>query len=123
MDLGVEQVRTAERQLAEAHVRMDVDLIEDLLHPDYVIIQPGGVVKSKEQVLDSYRSGRRHWEFARSDQMEISLYGEMAIVVGRWQAKGRNGNVDFDYTARFLSVWLRQAGRWLNLTSQSTEIT
>lgn len=122
MDLGVEQVRIAEEQLAAAHERMDVDLIDDLLHPDYVIIQPGGIVESKSQVLDSYRSGTRHWEFAQSDQMDIRLYGEMAIVIGQWQAKGRNGDVDFDYTARFLSVWVRQAGRWLNLTSQSTEI-
>jgi len=122
MDLGVEQVRAAEEQLARAHVRMDIDLMEDLLHPDYVIIQPGGVVESKGQVLDSYRSGRRHWEFARSDQMDIRVYGETAIVVGRWQAKGRNGNLDFDYAARFLSVWVRQGEHWLNLTSQSTEI-
>lgn len=122
MDLGVEQVRIAEEQLAAAHERMDVDLIDDLLHPDYVIIQPRGIVESKSQVLDSYRSGTRHWEFAQSDQMDIRLYGEMAIVIGQWQAKGRNGDVDFDYTARFLSVWVRQAGRWLNLTSQSTEI-
>ena len=122
MDLGVEQVRIAEEQLAAAHERMDVDLIDDLLHPDYVIIQPRGIVESKSQVLDSYRSGTRHWEFAQSDQMDIRLYGEMAIVIGHWQAKGRNGDVDFDYTARFLSVWVRQAGRWLNLTSQSTEI-
>ena len=122
MDLGVEQVRIAEEQLAAAHERMDVDLIDDLLHPDYVIIQPGGIVESKSQVLDSYRSGTRYWEFAQSDQMDIRLYGEMAIVIGHWQAKGHNGDMDFDYKARFLSVWVRQAGRWLNLTSQSTEI-
>jgi len=122
MDLGIEQVRTAEEQLAAAHVRMDVDLIDELLHPDYIIIQPGGIVESKAQVLDSYRSGTRLWELAQSDQMEIRLYGELAVVVGRWQAKGRNGDIDFDYAARFLSVWVRQAGRWMNLTSQSTEI-
>jgi len=123
MDLGVEQVRAAEEQLGEAHVRMDIDLIDDLLHPDYVIIQPGGIVESKEQVLDSYRSGSRQWKFAQSDQMDIRVYGETAIVVGRWQAKGRNGNVNFDYSARFLSVWVMQDDRWLNLTSQSTEIS
>jgi ketosteroid isomerase-like protein len=122
MDLRVEQVRVAEKQLAAAHVRMDVDLIDDLLHPDYVIIQPGGSVESKRHVLDSYRSGTRYWEFAQSDQMAIRVYGDMAIVIGRWQAKGRNGDVDFDYAARFLSVWIRQAGRWLNLISQSAEI-
>lgn len=102
---------------------MDIKLIDSLLLPNYVIIQPRGIVETKGQVLDSYRSGLRHWDFARSDQMDIRVYGEMAIVIGRWQAKGRNGDVDFDYMARFLSVWIWQAGRWQNLTSQSTEIS
>ena len=87
MDLGIEQVKKAEEQLADAHVRMDVDLIEGLLHPDYVVIQPGGIVETKQQVLDSYRSGTRHWEFARSDQMDVRRYGEMAVVVGRWHLR------------------------------------
>jgi len=123
MDLGIEQVRSAEEQLAVAHLRIDIDLKDELLHPDYVIIHPGGIVESKGQVLDSYRSGNRHWEFAQSDQMDIRVYGDMAIVVGRWQAKGHNGDIEFDYSARFLSVWVRQAGRWLNLTSQYTKIS
>jgi ketosteroid isomerase-like protein len=104
-------------------VRIDVDLIDELLHPDYVIIQPGGIVESKGQVLDSYRSGKRYWEFAQSDQMDIRVYGDTAIVVGRWQAKGHNGDIEFDYLVRFLSVWVMQAGRWLNLTSQSMKIS
>jgi len=123
MDLVVKQIIAAEEQLADAHVRMDIDLIDRLLHPEYVIIQSGGIVETKKQVLDSYRSGLRYWEFAKSDQMDIRVYGETAIVIGRWQAKGRNGSVNFDYVARFLSVWIRQIGRWRNLTSQSTEIS
>ena len=117
MDLVIKQIMAAEEQLADAHVRMDIELIDRLLHPEYVIIQSRGIVETKVQVLDSYRSGLRYWEFARSDQMDIRVYGETAIVIGRWQAKGRNGSVDFDYVARFLSVWIRQAGRWQNLTS------
>lgn len=122
MDLTVEQVKAAEAQLADAHVRLDIDLIDSLLHPDYVIVQPDGMVETKRQVLASYRSGTRHWDSAKSDQLDVRVYGNMAIVIGRWQAKGRNGSVDFDYAARFLSVWIKQGGRWLNLSSQSTEI-
>jgi ketosteroid isomerase-like protein len=122
VDLAAEQVRAAEKWLTDAHVHMDIALIERLLHPDYVIIQPGGIVETKDQVLESYRSGIRHWDFAKSDQMDVRVYGEMAVVVGRWQAKGRNGSVVFDYAARFLSVWVKQEGHWQNLTSQSTEI-
>lgn len=116
------EVQSFEEQLAQAHVRLDIDLIDSLLHPDYVIVQPGGRVESKAEVLDSYRSGARRWDFARSDQMDVRIYADTAIVIGRWTAKGQNGDFRFDYAARFLSVWLRENGRWLNLTSQSTEI-
>jgi ketosteroid isomerase-like protein len=122
MNDPLSDVRSAEEQLAEAHVRLDIDLIDSLLHPDYVIIQPGGRVETKAEVLDSYRSGTRHWDSARSDEMDVRIYGQTAIVVGRWTASGRNGDVNFDYAARFLSVWVFENGRWLNLTSQSTEI-
>lgn len=123
MDPEIDQVELAERRLADAHVYMDIDLIDSLLHPDYVIIQPGGLVETKGQVLASYRSGTRSWDFARSDQLAVRVYGEMAVVIGRWQARGLNGDVRFDYAARFLSVWVKEEGRWLNLTSQSTKIS
>lgn len=115
-------VQAAEEQLAEAHVRLDIALIDSLLHPNYIIIQPGGRVETKAEVLASYRSGTRHWDTAHSDEMTVNLYRETAIVIGRWTATGRNGNFHFNYSARFLSVWVRENGRWLNLTSQSTEI-
>ena len=115
-------IKSLEMQLAEAHVQLDIDLIDRLLHPDYKIIQPGGLVETKADVLASYRSGTRHWDSAYSDEMDVHIYGQTAIVVGRWRASGRNGDVTFNYSARFLSVWLFENRRWLNLTSQSTEI-
>jgi ketosteroid isomerase-like protein len=122
MSIDINAVRSAEEQLAEAHMRLDIGLIDNLLHPDYIIVQPGGRVERKEQVLESYRSGARHWDLAASDEMDVRIYTDTAIVVGRWRAKGRNGDFHFNYSARFLSVWIRENGHWLNLTSQSTEI-
>ena len=37
-----EAVAQAEGQLAEAHLQLDLKTIEHLLHPDYIIVQPGG---------------------------------------------------------------------------------
>lgn len=123
MDLIIKQIKVAEEQLVDAHVPMDIELIDNLLHPDDAIIQPRGIFETKEQVLDPYRSRLRYWEFARSDQMDIHAYGDAEIAIGWWQANGRNGGMDFDYVVRFLSVWIRQAGLWQNLTSRSTEIS
>lgn len=118
----IDAVTQAEYQLAAAHLQPDLKTIEYLLHPEYVIIQPGGKVETKAEVLASYSTDTRHWDTALVDQLDVRLHGDTAIVVGRWRASGQHGTKRFDYAARFLSIWIKQAGRWQNIGYQSTEI-
>ena len=115
-------VIAAERELAAAHLRLDLEAFDRLLHPDYVIIQPGGRVEDKTATMASLRSGERRWELARSDGFEVRVYGNTAVVVGRWRGKGVNAGTPFDYRARFLSVWVKEGDQWRNVAVQSTAI-
>ena len=117
-----EQILRSEETLADAHLKLDLEAFERLLHPDYVIIQPGGVIEGKEETMASLRAGGRFWEIAQSDDMVVRLYGNTAVVTGRWRGKGVNNGEPFDYSARFLSLWIREAGVWHNLAAQSTPI-
>jgi ketosteroid isomerase-like protein len=119
---AIAAVIQAEQELAEAHRNLNLAVFERLLHPDYALIQPGGRIEGKAETIASLQTGGRHWEIARSDQLDVRLYGDTAVVIGRWRGKGRNGDQSFDYTARFLSVWVREHGRWRNVTAQSTEL-
>ena len=101
----------AEQALAAAHLTLDIATIDRLLHPDYVIVQPGGIIEDKAQTLASFAGGDRHWDVAESDEMTVRLRGQ-----------GRNGDVQFDYQARFLSTWIREAGEWRNIAYMATEI-
>lgn len=122
-ELGFEeQVLRSEEALADAHLKLDLEAFERLLHPEYVIVQPGGVIEGKEETMASLRAGGRFWEIAQSDDMVVRLYGNVAVVTGRWRGKGVNNGEPFDYSARFLSVWIREAGVWRNLAAQSTTI-
>ena len=111
----------AEQALAAAHLTLDIATIDRLLHPTYVIVQPGGAHENKAQTLASFLSGDRHWELAESDDLEVRLYGDTAVVTGRWRGRGRNGAVHFDYQARFLSTWVRESGEWRNVAYMATE--
>ena len=117
-----EAVIQAEQTLAAAHLTLDLATIARLLHPNYVIVQPGGVHENKEQTLASFTTGDRHWDLAESDEMVVQLYGNTAIVTGRWRGRGRNGAIHFDYRARFLSTWVREDGEWRNVAYMATEI-
>lgn len=118
----VAAVLDAERALAAAHLTLDVGAFDRLLHPDYVIVQPGGVVEGKAATLASLRGGNRRWSEARSDQMDAQVYGNCAVVTGRWRGLGVNAGAPFDYRARFVSTWVRGDDGWRNVAYAAHEI-
>lgn len=119
-----QEIITAEQTLAAAHTEMNLQLIDQLLHEQYVVVQPNGRLETKQEVLHSYQHEQREWHTAAVDQLDVRLYNEnqTAVAIGRWQATGRNNGQPFDYAARFLSVWVRQDGRWQNVAYQAAEI-
>ncbi len=115
-------VAQAERELAQAHAQMDLNKIDDLLHPDYTILQPGGDIENKTAVLASYQQGTRHWDSAAAVDLDVAVSGNLALVSGLWTAAGQNEQNPFDYSARFLSMWRKDSGQWQNIAYQSIEI-
>ncbi len=120
--LVVQEILQAEQAWTAAFLHLDLATIEHLMADDYTIIQPGGRVWDKAETLASLRSEQRHWESARSDELSVRLYGDTAIMIGRWTAKGVNHGQAFDYQARYTSVWVKRNDRWQIVADQSTEI-
>ena len=118
----VSAVLAAEAAWAAAYRTLDLAALESMMADEYAIIQPGGEIVDKAATLASLRSGQRHWQVATSDDHHVQIYGEAAVVRGRWIGKGVNHGVSFDYQARYFCVWVKRAGRWQMVADQSTEI-
>ena len=118
----IDEVILAERAWVEAHRRLDLNVIEKMLSEDYRQIRGDGKVIGKEEVLSSYSSENRQWDFADSDEYHIRIYGATAVLIGRWRARGINNGLKFDYTARFMTVYVKQRNIWQLVSDQSTEI-
>jgi len=108
--------------VAAGHLRLDVAALDALMAPDYAQIDAAGRIVGREEILASFRSGERGWIEAHSDEHRVRLYGDVAVVVGRWRAKGENAGQAFDYAARYVAVWARRDGRWLMVSDQATPI-
>lgn len=106
------EIIAVEQAWAAAHRNLDLDRIEHILSDQYRQVQADGSVIGKDELLASYRSGQRNWELAESDQYEIRLLGEVALLIGRWRGKGENEGKRFDYCARFLAVYQLEKGEW-----------
>ncbi len=120
----IQEVLQTEYAWVEAHGQLDIVTIDHLMADDYTIIRPDGSVDGKAEAITSYRSATRHWDFAEGDEYTVRVYGNTALVTGRWTAKGvvNNGQA-FDYQARFMSVYVKRNGQWQIVSEQSTPIS
>ena len=119
---AVEEVMAVEHEWVEAHRVVDIAAINRLMAEDYVRIHADGSVAQRAEVLASYESGRRSWDTVEGDQYDVRVYGDTALVLGRWMVAGINNAKRFDYSARILSVYHRRNGCWQMVAEQSTEI-
>ena len=111
-DKQKEEIIAIERAWVEGHRSLDLNTLENILSDQYRQVQADGKVIGKRELLASYRSGQRMWEIAESDQYEIRLLGDVALLIGRWRGKGVNQGQKFDYSARFLAVYQLEDDQW-----------
>jgi len=120
--LTIDEVLSAEEEWTLAHLTTDKEALDRLMHTDYTIIKPDGSVWDKETAIASYVPGKRDWKEAGSSEHLVRIYGDTAIVIGLWKAKGVNNGEPFDYSARYTSLWVKENNRLRMVSDQSTEI-
>jgi ketosteroid isomerase-like protein len=118
----IAEVLEVESLWVAAHRNLDLEILRDILSDDYRQIQSDGKVIGKRDLLNSYRSGLRRWEIAISDEYEIRLLGNVALLIGRWRGVGENNGEKFDYSARFLAVYQLKDGEWKLISDVSVPL-
>jgi ketosteroid isomerase-like protein len=118
----LEKLLKTEQKWADAHLSLDLNALEDILSDQYRQIQSDGSVIEMGELLTSYRSGNRRWNVAESDEHEVRILGDVAILIGRWRGAGINNGEAFDYAARFLAVYQLEDGDWKLIADVSVPI-
>ena len=118
----VEGIRRLDQERIQAQIHADAAALDRIYADDFIGIGPSGTVRTKPQVLADYTSHDLNFQSITTDEVRIRVYGNTAVVVGRWRARGENAGRSFDYQARFVSVWVRRDGEWRMVSDQSTPI-
>jgi ketosteroid isomerase-like protein len=118
----LEKLLKTEQKWADAHLSLDLNALENILSDQYRQIQSDGSVIEMGELLTSYRSGNRRWNVAESDEHEVRILGDVAILIGRWRGAGINNGEAFDYAARFLAVYQLEDGDWKLIADVSVPI-
>ena len=111
-----------DKQLAAAEAKGDGAAVEQILAPDYVLIDQTGRTGDRAHALGVMKKMRStsHQGSIETDDYKVRVYGDTAVMTHRARIKGAEGGVE---QLRATHVWLRRNGRWQIISDQCTSIS
>ena len=105
---------------SDAVVKRDGPALQRLYADEYLYTDSDGVVRNKTQDIADVTSGRAKIASFVLDDLKVHVYGETAVVTGRNTLKGTFEGKDISGVYRFTDVFVKRAGRWQAVATQST---
>ena len=117
------EILKLEHEWALALLNEDSKKLETLLADNLQYTRANGKVENKSGYLKSIREGTTKYSLVKRDDVKVQVNGDTAIVTARWKTTLQNKpNTPMTTTARYQHVYIKQNGRWLITTHQTTEI-
>jgi quercetin dioxygenase-like cupin family protein/ketosteroid isomerase-like protein len=116
-----------ELEWANAVERNDVKAIGSYLHPDFTFTSPTGQVANRKDHLEDFRNGNARFTLVALSEVEVRVYGKMAVVTSRATI---DGSVKVDgrvitlkaQGARWTDSLVLQDGTWTCVARQQSNI-
>ncbi|WP_330467943.1 nuclear transport factor 2 family protein [Micromonospora zamorensis] len=105
-------LHTAERQLQAAQRAADVESLDALLHPQVVGAGPDGTVFTKEDDLESYRSGALRITNLVEESLDVQEDGETGVTRTVAAVDVVQGGAVMSARLRYTRLWVREDGNW-----------
>src|ERR1044072_5377654 len=117
-----QEIIKLEQARVEALTQGDMAKLGQLLADDLTYTHSSGRVDSKEQFLDSLKTGAVKYESMTHSNVKVSLYGNTAVMRGESDMKLQSGGRPVAFRIRFLNVYVKKDGRWQLTAWQSTRL-
>jgi len=122
-DAGDAETLTAlERTWAHAVMTHDAAPLEGLLAEDFTQTTETGQVRGREETIAHVASSAAIFSSGGLEDIRVRLYGDAAVVTGRFRGEGRSGDEAFTVDVGWTDTFVRRDGRWWCVASQSTTI-
>ena len=116
------ELRRLNQQVAQMQVKNDVAAAERLLADEYVFLQADGAISNKAENLAVLRSPDFVCESMKTEDVQVRVYGDVALVFGRAVMKMANKVSNASGAYHYMDVWVKRGGRWQNVASQATRL-
>lgn len=117
-----QEIRKLEREWFESYVRGDRVAFDRIVADDAVMIYGNGKVGKKSEAMAEIKAPADLSYSLTSDDVQVRVYGDTAIVTGRVTEKGTFNGRNLNSQSRYTDVWVRRNGRWQVVAAQNTRL-
>ena len=119
---SIQKIIKLEHTWADAVKRRDMSALSLILADDYRDTSSKGVVRNKVEEIESVRAVATNFLSYDVDELEVRVYGGVAVVTGRLIVKVLYENQQVEGRFRYTRMYVRRVGRWQAVASQMTEV-
>src|SRR6201998_845564 len=101
----------------QAELHNDAHAVDMLLADDFVMTVADGYTMNKAAMLASVRDTSYRPEVLQSENMEVHMYGNTAIVTGAYGEKGKDKGKSYERRGRFTDTWGNLGGEARSVAS------
>lgn len=119
---AAQEVSALESAWIDATLTYDAAWFERQLADTFVNTDEEGVVTGKAAMVADVKSRANVYETITYDDMKVHAYGDTAIATGIAVLEGTSKGKPIDSSSRWTNTWIKRAGQWQCVASQSTVI-
>ena len=112
----------AATRLAGAERWGNVEVLEELLAPEYRGYDVSGQLQNRNGLLSAYARGTLRLAALRISELQTKIMGDVGLVAGIRVVSGRLGAGKLDLRLRFLDVYTWGTAGWQLIASQDAPV-
>jgi len=106
----------------QAQLHHDSKALDGLVADTFISTDNDGTFMTKAQFLADNQDRSYAPSLMTNSDERIFLYGNVAVVVGIYHAKGLNKGKPFDHYGRFTDTWAFLNGKWVCVASHTSAL-
>jgi ketosteroid isomerase-like protein len=111
-DVTLVELLRADNRRYEAMIARDVSALEWLLADELLYTHSTGNTDTKEQYLETIRSGYVMYRSSQIDDLTFRQHGNVGMLMGRARIEAAIAGTDRVLENRFFASWVKDDGQW-----------
>ena len=117
-----DEIRRIEMEWGDAFEQRDMETLDRLMADDYILTDPLGSVRTKAESLAAIENNEVHFESTKSDNVNVRINGDTAVVTGRSTFRGRYKGWSMAGQYQYTDVLVKRRGSWQAVGSHITAV-